>query len=135
MTTPCSFEEQPKKATITATTRPVAAVTVAIIDLFISRVSIGLPRYLLPYARSSNSAAAVSLEPNTDGVGFHQGVVGAIVPVFFATAAYVFHLPPKLKSSNNVTLSAFVQTPPLPASEKLVSSASITLVPSKLTVK
>src|SRR5438132_7426311 len=70
MTTPCSFEEQPKKAIITATTRPVAAVTVAIIDLFISRVSIGLPRYLLPYARSSISAAAVSLGPNTDGPAF-----------------------------------------------------------------
>src|ERR1700756_738784 len=81
MTTPCSFEDQPNRATITATTRPVAAVTVAmidLIDLFISRVSIGLPHYLLPYARSLNSAAAVSLRPNTDGVGFHQGVVGAI---------------------------------------------------------
>ena len=48
---------------------------------------------------------------------------------------YALHLPPKLKSSNNVTLSAFVQAPTLPASEKLASPASITFVPSKVTVK
>jgi len=37
-----------------------------------------------------------------------------------------------VKSSNTVMLSALVQTPTLPASEKLSSVASMTFLPSKM---
>ena len=104
-------------------------------DLFISRTSTALPRYLLPYATFMSTFLS---ETRRDLMGV---VVTLVLPscraprVLLGHAAHAFHLPPKLKSSNNVTLSAFVQTPTLPASEKLVSSASITLAPSKVTVK
>src|SRR5204862_5517985 len=44
-------------------------------------------------------------------------------------------LPPKLRSSKRVTLSAFVQTPTPPASLKVSSSTSNSLSPLKNTVK
>src|SRR5204863_1156524 len=44
------------------------------------------------------------------------------------------HLLPYVKSSNKVTLSALVHTPTLPAFAKLSSVASITLLPSNVTV-
>jgi len=45
------------------------------------------------------------------------------------------HFAPQLKSSNNVTLSALVQTPILPVSLNVSSSQSIAFLPSNVTVK
>src|SRR6266550_8418888 len=47
----------------------------------------------------------------------------------------VSHLPAYVKLSNSVTLSAFVQTPTLPASVNVVSSTSNRCLPSKLSLK
>src|SRR5204863_6912811 len=45
------------------------------------------------------------------------------------------YLEPYAKSSNNVTLSALVQTPTMPASLNFSSSHSMAFVPSRVTVK
>src|SRR6266568_963634 len=45
------------------------------------------------------------------------------------------HLPPYVKSSNNVTLSALVHTPTLPASLNVASFHSMAFFPSNATVK
>src|SRR3989442_1220029 len=45
-----------------------------------------------------------------------------------------FHLLPKVKSSNKVTLSALVQTPTAPASWNVSSSHSSAALPSKVTL-
>jgi hypothetical protein len=46
----------------------------------------------------------------------------------------LLHLSPQVKSSKSVTLSAFVQTPTLPASANVLSSTSKSLSPLKKTV-
>src|SRR5262249_11304407 len=112
-------------------------------DKLLSFGSDRLKKHASPMAWTSNQslsfdalqlAVATAFDPHRRQT--YGSVLCRQVEIQIASVCHrrIKYFPPKLKSSINVTLSALVQTPTAPASLNVSSLASMTTLPSKLTL-